>query len=309
MTNIRIENKLGAVHAGKASRLYPLITAKTRRIDGNAAAAKTDMLWPVEWWGLERCELFARLGKNERHEALTACNRGILNEAYFIEKSGLAYCAKMMLLADSTDSAQLFAHIAADEATHLAWIEPYIAEQDKTSPQGQFLSFLSGLIEEHRPELLIYLVQVILEGWGLDHYKRLMKNCQDPALTRVLRRILKDEALHHHSGTLLHDASKFSARDRGTVADAMKFYAELVRVGPQAAIAALDQVAGGLSRRELIEVIIAMDHPAESARKLDLLRKLMLQPGMEGIVGAIEESGYLVPYSAADAVSFYLQWR
>ena len=306
MNKISVRNKLDAAHAGKESQLYPLIAAKIPRIDGNAEAI---IPWDAEWWGLERSALFVGLGENARYETLAACNRSIMNEAYFIEKSGLAYCAKMMLLAENTDTSQLFAHIAADEATHLAWIEPYIAAADKTDPQGPFLSFLSSLIEAHCPELLVYLVQVILEGWGLDHYKRLMKNCRDPALADVLRRILKDEARHHHSGRLLFDASKFSAQDRATLEDAMKFYAELVRVGPQAAIAALEQVAGGLSRRELAEVIGAMDHPAEASRKLQLLRKLMLQPGMEKIVGAMAESGYFEPYAEADAVSFYLQRR
>ncbi|MEQ1704629.1 MAG: hypothetical protein ABL867_01490 [Rickettsiales bacterium] len=55
--------------------------------------------------------------------AIDACNRTLMNEAYFIEKSGLAYTAKMILKTESTDTAQLYALIGADEAMHLAWIE------------------------------------------------------------------------------------------------------------------------------------------------------------------------------------------
>jgi rubrerythrin len=310
MTEILIQNKLTAPHEGKASGLYPLIASKTRRLDhDNALPAELGTLWTADWWGFQRCEMFAKLNENSRYEALAACNRTIMNEAYFIEKSGLAYCAKMILLAETTDVAQLYAHIAADEATHLAWIEPFVSANGKTNPDGQFLLFLSGMIEDYRPEILVYLVQIILEGWGLDHYKRLMKNCQDPALTEVFRRILKDEALHHHSGTILYKAIQFSDHERAILADAMKFYADLVRVGPLAAIAALDKVSGGMNLEDVVEVMAALDHPGESKRKLELLKNLMLQPKMESIVEAMDDSGYFTPYSPEEAAHYYLEHR
>jgi len=187
----------------------------------------------------------------------------------------------MVLMSESTDVAQLYALIGADEARHLAWIEPYLEEEEKCRPGGQFLAFLSRLIEDVEPRLLIYLVQIILEGWGLDHYRRLADGCQQPMLSHIWSSILKDEALHHRSGTILFDGHSLSALDLSLVEDCLKCYSDMVRVGPQAALNAVDIAAGGLSQQQVEDVLAALRHPEESARKLRLLHDLMRQPGLE----------------------------
>ncbi|MDD5322057.1 MAG: hypothetical protein PHD43_15890 [Methylococcales bacterium] len=310
MSNIPVNNKLTAPHAGKESSLHPLIAGKTRRrLQYEPSPSEQDILWTAEWWGLHRSAVFAKLDTAKQHAAILACNRTLMNEAYFIEKSGLAYTAKMVLMAESTDVAQLYALIGADEATHLAWIEPFIDPVDKTHPRGQFLILLSELIEECNPQMLVYLVQVILEGWGLNHYRLLAEGCQNPALTEAFRAILKDEALHHHSGVMLHDTSTFCSADHTLLTDSLKRYAEMVRVGSIAAIAALDQTLGGLSISDTEEIMAALGHPNESARKLTLLRDLMRKPGMESTVDKLTEAGYFTPLPLAEAAQFYLENR
>ena len=310
MSNILVRNKLTAPHVGKESPLHPMIAAKARRrIKVAPNYVSSDILWTAEWWGLDRSTVFAKLDPNLQQAAIKACNRTLMNEAYFIEKSGLAYVAKMILKTESTDTAQLYALIGADEAMHLAWIEPFVLPEDKTHPSGPFLTFLSGLIEECEPHLLVYLVQIILEGWGLDHYKRLAQGCQHVALEEVFRTILKDEALHHHSGVMLHDPALFSSADRTMLTESLKRYADMVRIGPLAAISALDKTIGGLSLPEIKEVMAAMSHPTESTRKLALLKHLMSQPGMESTVEELDEVGYFTALPLADAAQYYLEHR
>lgn len=310
MSNIPVNNKLTAPHAGKESSLHPFIAGKMRRrLQNEPAPSEQDILWTAEWWGLDRSAVFAKLDVAKQHAAILACNRTLMNEAYFIEKSGLAFTAKMVLMAESTDVAQLYALIGADEATHLAWIEPFIDPADKTNPHGQFLIHLSGLIEECNPQMLVYLVQVILEGWGLDHYKRLAEGCQHAPLEEVFRTILKDEALHHHSGVMLHAPTLFSPADRATLTESLKRYADMVRIGPFAAITVLDRTIGGLSLPEIEEMMAAMGHPTESTRKLALLKRLMCQPGMESTVEELVEAGYFTALPLADAVQYYLEHR
>ncbi|MDI1226384.1 MAG: ferritin-like domain-containing protein [bacterium] len=299
MAKISVLNNLSAEHAGRESPLYPLIAAKTERSAG--VPFEGDIFWPACWWGLDRSAVFTRADNEMQQAALAACTRGLLNEAYFIEKSGLAYSAKMVLVAPSTDAAQLYAFIGADEARHLAWLEPFVAADDKTRPQGAFLSFLSSLIEECPPEVMIYLVQVILEGWGIDHYRRLSDGCTHPALAAILRNILKDEALHHRSGVLQHEAVTLIGDNRHMVADALKSYADMVRVGPQNALAAVDAAFCGLTVEERTEVVRALGHETETPRKLALLKELMLQPGMEEVVGEID----FTPLTSAQAAAFH----
>ncbi|CAN5555351.1 hypothetical protein BH10CYA1_BH10CYA1_25510 [soil metagenome] len=310
MSDIHVRNNLDAPHAGKDSPLYRLIASKT----GTTSLPNQDLLdyaslWSADWWGLSSSSVFAKFTVEKQNEVLSRCNRSLLTEAYFIEKSGLAYSAKMVLTAKSTDEAQLFALIGADEAKHLAWIEPYLSTDAKQLPHGHFLSFLSNLIEEYPPRLLVYLVQIILEGWGLDHYSRLSKNCMQPELAKIFAAILKDEALHHRSGALLFDATQFSKSDYSLVEDALQHYSLMVRVGPQAALAVVDEVAGGLSDQELQEVLIALRHQEETPRKLSLLTQLMNQPLVDQVVETLAAKQCFLPASLREAVDCFVSSR
>jgi hypothetical protein len=297
--SINVHNNLAAAHAGKDSPLSKLISARTK--PQYPAAVEHAALWPADWWGFDQCDAFLGLNENGRSRVVQTCNRGLVNEAYFIEKSGLAYTAKMVLLAQDTDTAQLYALIGADEAKHLAWLEPYVVQEDKTAPQGFFLSFLSNLIEKVSPRLLVLLVQIVLEGWGLDHYRRLAQGCTDKSLAAVFSNILKDEALHHQSGNLLFRGDELSADDLWTVEKALRVYTDLVKTGPVAAVESLASVVE-LNERALVQALGALRHEQESARKLSLLRSLMNQPGIETVIDKLDKDGCFQPL-AVDAAA------
>lgn len=310
MSDIHVRNNLAAPHAGKDSPLYRMIASKT----GTAPLQTLNVfdyasMWTADWWGFNTCPVFAKFSAEQQNEVLARCNQSLLTEAYFIEKSGLAYSAKMVLTAKNTDEAQLFALIGADEAKHLAWIEPYVSASAKQLPRGHFLSFLSNLIEEYPPQLLIYLVQIILEGWGLDHYNRLAKSCANPELSRIFAAILKDEALHHRSGSVLFEAAEFSRRDFSLIEDALQHYSLMVRVGPQTALSLVDEVAGGLSDSDLQAVLVALRHQEETQRKLSLLRQLMNQPLISQVVETLDMEQCFLPVSLREAVDCFVSSR
>ncbi len=310
MRDIQVRNNLSAPHAGKQSPLYRMILSKTgMSSEFEPSTIDYSTLWSDEWWGFHTSVVYTKLSNEQQRRLLERCNQSLLNEAYFIEKSGLAYCAKMVLTAECTDKAQLYSFIGADEAKHLAWIEPYLDAQEKQLPSGHFLLFLSKLIEEFSPALLVYLVQIILEGWGLDHYNRLSKSCAQPQLSKIFSSILKDEALHHKSGNLLFDSTVFSVADFSLISDALQGYTQMVRVGPQAAVAAIDQISGGLSLEDVEEVLVALRHEEETVRKLMLLKQLMLQPGVEDLVEKLNAAGSFAPMSSREAACSYLSAR
>lgn len=301
MDAICIKNRLDLPHLGSASVLSSFIKGKTALKGTRATTGELELLWPAKWWGLDNSRFFNRLNKEMQHKILLACNRTVMNEAYFIEKSGLAYSAKMVLLARTTDTAQLYSLIGADEARHLAWIEPYLATEDKTKPCGQFLSFLSQLIETVSPDLLVYLVQIILEGWGLDHYKRLSEGCQNPALTTILCTILKDEMLHHHSGRTLFNPSTLSSDDIMEMTQFLTTYTDMVRCGPQAVLNTIKTVCPDVSYEDIEELLISLGHTKETQRKLTLLQTLMCQPGVTHIVDSLAAEGCFYPLSIREA--------
>jgi hypothetical protein len=187
------------------------------------------------------------------------------------------------------------------------WGKPDVAVEEKTRPQGFFLDFLTQLIEQLDSNLLLLLVQIVLEGWGLDHYRRLWQGCRVEALAKVFSDILKDEALHHRSGNLLFDASRLSEDDRATVKTALATYTEMVRVGPVTALAALDVIAGGMSLADVEDALRALRHSEESERKLLLLQQLMSQPQMETVVAELEGNRAFEPISVQQAAQNYIR--
>ena len=165
------------------------------------------------------------------------------------------------------------------------------------------LRFLADLIEVCDANTLAYLVQVILEGWGLHHYQSLYQSCRDPLLRQRLQAIHKDEALHHHTGELVFDPSKLNGEQRALVRDSLAAYCEMVRVGPQTVVAAVDRAAGGLTNKQRAKAFAELDCERTSHEKLLLLRRLMLGEdenltGDRGrFVAELEGKGLFTPYS------------
>lgn len=305
MNTIQVQNKLSAPHQGQKSPLFPLIKSRTHKGIPIPKPNPHEAFWAAQWWRLDQSETFNTLSTDNQQAVLHTCNRTLLNEAYFIEKSGLAYCAKMVILAESTDIAQLYSIIGADEAKHLAWIEPYVLEEDKHNPDGKFLAFLSQLIETAPSNTLVYLVQIILEGWGLDHYQRMANGCQNQELSDILTGIVKDEALHHKSGQMAFQAKTLSIQDKALMETALKTYCDLVRIGPVSVLSAISSIKGSLTPNEVEEIYTAIEHVTETRRKLQLLKSLMQQPGLETIINQLDAQDYFLPMPIASVAEWY----
>ncbi len=255
-------------------------------------------MWDAPFFGLDKVALYQALPLDKQYNVLKQCTQDLLLESYFIEKTGIAYSAKLVLLAPSIEEKQMFSFIGSDEATHLSWIAPYIPQNLTTQPQGALLSLMNEVVSLDNANILYYLVQIILEGWGLKHYRILSDNCTNPELKHILKTIVKDEALHHHAGKTFFSASQLSQSDKKIIKDILKSYCDLLRVGPQAAATALSLSQGGLNIAQTTKLFDEINTQESSANKLSLLYQLMSQPGMESIVSEIEREGYFKPYPA-----------
>jgi rubrerythrin len=297
---IPIKNRLDIPHATD-SRFHKILSAhlKQRGRYKEAEEMNSQPLWHAEYFQLNQSSLFKKATLEQQQEILERCSRHLLNESYFIEKSGLTYCAKMVLLAESTDIAQVYSLISADEATHLAWITPFVKAEDRLKPQGAFLQFLSKLIEECDPNTLAYVVQVILEGWGVHHYRSLAKSCRAENLRSVFQDIVKDEALHCYTGEVLFNADRCSPIQLKFIEDCLAHYTEMVRVGPQGIVSAMEEVLGSLNLSDKTILFEELNTQNESRHKLSILKNLMSQPGIENSVYQLDKQGKFSPYSAA----------
>ena len=153
--------------------------------------------WGADCFGLAYSPLFNESSVAEQTEILRLASDSLLGESYAIEKAGVGYMAKMTLMAETMQERMLYSLFSADETTHLAKLTPFVSHLEIGVEEDPFLQLLSSLLETDDRSALIFVIQVVLEGWGLSHYRMLSKTCQNLELKALFRSFLQAEAKHH----------------------------------------------------------------------------------------------------------------
>ena len=250
---------------------------RRRDVDLPAEAVDPAVLWPASSFCLERASEFRDATPERQDEILRRCATGRLSEALFIEKLGLSFCAKMALLATTTDERMLYALIAADEATHFHWISAFTPD---VKPRSPFLQLLADIVEDGTQATLTLLVQVVLEGWGVQHYRALARECSNELLRDVLNAIVVDESRHHGSGERLMSQRSMSSAEREQTTTILQRLLAMVRCGPQAVVAAIQSADPVRAFAEIGD--------RETREKLALLRSLIASARVGGLVERLD---------------------
>lgn len=258
--------------------------------------------WPAAYHGLDKVRLFVAARPEQRRAILEACGRGLLEEAFFIEKCGIGYAAKMVLLAESSCERQLYGLIAGDEAAHQASLARFVQPAGGAAAKSPFLSLLEELVEEGDRQSLQLIVQVVLEGWGLDHYRGLRDACTSHPLRVALSVILADEATHHGSGVAFVREAEMPARAREYATDVMVRFLAMVQVGPVGVAAAVERELGGLGAAHKSQLMQDLGGEAHAEVRLDKLRALMGKAaGARPVLDRLEALGCFRPHAIREA--------
>ncbi len=255
--------------------------------------------WDASFFGLDRVEAFFSAAACAQQRILERCGRMLLEEAFFIERAGVAFASKMVLLSQSIDERQLYGLFTADEASHFALISAFVPEPHLEGfRENGFLLLLDELIAEGGRAELQLLIQVVLEGWGLSHYRALRDGCHTPALKDAFNTILSDEAAHHGSGVLLTQDAELSQASRAFVLHALERMLSFVRCGPQGVLSILQAELGGFDRAERLATLLRLSSERESEERLRRLESLMLKsPASRVLVPTLRERGAFTPLS------------
>jgi hypothetical protein len=264
----------------------------------------TAPLWDAGAFRLDQVRAFREASVGTRTAVLAACARNVLAEAWCVEQRGIVYCTAMAQQAESNEARELFLRIGADERQHAAWLAHWIAQPPAADP---FIRLIDGLLAAGSPQPLAYLLQVVLEGFGITHYQALSANCRDPAMAQTLRRLAIDEALHHGGGLLVFEPTAMNAAERRFALGGARAFVQMIRVGPQAVVAALAQEIGVASLGDAAAVFAELDTEAASGAKLSRMRALMAQPGMLWAVEELDAGGLFVPCTPAQCAQEFLR--
>lgn len=275
---------------------------RKRGLPGAPQAGATPA-WDAAFFGLDRLPAWRKAGAAQRAAATHACNAGLIAESWDIERTGIVFCARMVLLAESLEERRLFALIGAEEATHSVWLQPWLAGH--AGEADPFNRFIESLVHNGTRQPLAFLLQVVLEGYGIGHYAGLAGRCADAALAQTLRAMAQDEAVHHAAGLAAFCVGELTSQERRYLADGALALVDWMRSGPQRVVAALDATLGGLGPQGIAAAFQHLHDPALDAARLAGLRRLMAQPGMDWLVDELETNGRFAPRSARECAALY----
>jgi rubrerythrin len=261
--------------------------------------------WPATHFRLDRVSLFREAVDRDRAAILESCSRALMAESYYIEKCGMYFASKMSLMAESTQEQMLYSIFASDEAVHFHWISNYCARADvEAYLHNPFIEFLAELLEKESKPTLTYIVQVILEGWGINHYHALAKDCNDAGLAQVFEKIIRDEARHHGSGLILFDEQQLSADQIKIITDILKQFFKMVQIGPQMIVWQIERALGHLSRDQKTKIFEELNAEADTSGKIENLKSLIGSAGQsDAILTELERSRLLRPYTASECAA------
>ena len=301
---VRVEHQLEAPPLERDQRLSRIVGIGLVR-DGYAPVPPSGPApWPASHFGLDEVTVFCEASPARQREALAGCAVDVLTEAFFVEKLGIGFAAKMTLLSSTSDERSAYALLGADEARHMAAIAAHLGARPDAggvAPDDPFLTLLARVIDRGRLAPLSFLVQVVLEGWGVVHYRKLARHSRDPALRQTLSGIVKDEALHHGGGLAIVGRIGMSSADRRTAELALAQLLSMIQTGPQRIVSRLDATVGPLGRRQCTRAFAELDTERRTGEQLQLLRGFISRaPDLEA---RLERRGLFTPLSAAQCAA------
>ncbi len=258
---------------------------------GIGAPVPLEQCWAPGFFSLDAVPAFRDAPEAAQRGILADCARATLLEAYFIEKAGVSYAGKMILLAESTEERSLYALFAAEEAAHLDAMAAALgpAAQNVDWQRDPFLRLLSTIVEQADRPTSQLVVQLVLEGWGLRHYGHMRDGCRHAPLRAVFDRIVADEAAHHGSAVQLLRGASLDDRTLAQATDALAELLGLVRAGPATVVDALERGLGGFrpAQRQAVHASLGADRQVHE--RLQIVRGCLEKvPALHPVIAGLD---------------------
>ena len=258
-------------------------------------------------FGLNEVDLFALANAQTQLAILQACSHSVLSEAYAIELSGMFFASKMTQNAKTMGERILYSQFSAQESEHYLMLWGLLGTHPTGLETNPFPSMLAQAIVQGSAPSLVFLIQVVLEGWGIQHYRHLHAHALSAETKAVFKKILQDEVHHHGSGVSLCAWQDMSAADHEFVVVVLRQLLNMVRVGPQSVLAALSANTPLRTHAEVCQVLVQLRHLETSGQKLGQLRRLMQLSANTSLLNSLAAEGFFEPFSVEQAAEFHVQ--
>ncbi len=289
--NLNIKLNLETIHTHRNKKLGAILK---KRFKSSDISKSLSPFWDEASYGLNKVDYYNELNSINKKTLLNELAFDRISEAYHIEKSGIAYGSKMTLLSENIDERVLYASFTGDEARHFKLIEKYFNnELHSDISDNSFLVYLSQMIETAPKKSLVFMIQVLLEGWGLEHYSSMAKDCKNNELKSDLTSIVRDEVVHHGSGVILFKENGLSKLERDYITKSLISFFQMVQVGPIGLVTRLESFTSKFSNNNRLKILEQLEAYKQTNKKLAILKRLMKKVGATSIIEEMENRGHL----------------
>lgn len=280
------------------------LTAKVHGETRNPMGKENVPIWDDEFFHLKNSSIWKTLSEDKRNTVLVTLSQKILQEAYFIESAGMAYAGKMNLAAKSKEERAFFCFVAEEEAKHLRMVESLAIFNTSLETIPSFALLIGEIIQEATKPSHLLLIQILLEGWGLNYYKSLAKCAKDENVANAFKGILKDEIRHHSAGVILFATHKANAGLSDAEVSEFLGYLEriafMVKVGPYSACEEVFRCVEAPTT-EMVETFLKeTDAVLVTSGKMELLGQLLGKSLPDKVLATIKNRGILKPMNLTE---------
>ncbi len=274
--------------------LRKIIDKKFKVLTAKASVAKN--YWNATSYSLDQSTLYNELKAEQKNSVLIGLTNERINEALFIEKWGMTFTAKMSLSADSLTEKLIYSGFSEDEARHYLYFESF-QNKGLIVQENPFLTLLKDTIQTGERRPLIFIIQILLEGWGLSHYSTLRKDCNDEVLKSLLTKVLADESNHHAGGLTLFNQNQVSVSEKNYIVDTLKVFLLMIQMGEQTILKTVEQEVGGLTHSQKLLFLKEIESQKNAQEKLMILKKIFLKTNTHSLLHELDQLGYFSAFS------------
>lgn len=284
------------------------LTAKVHGETRSEMKRSDDPIWHEEFFHLQKSEAWNEIPAEVKKEILNSLGEKILQEAYFIENAGMAYAGKMNICARSKEERQFYCFVAEEETKHLRMIENLSGFNRSLESIPSFAMLIGEIIQEAAAPSQLLLIQILLEGWGLNYYKSLQKNAKDENVANVFKAILKDEIRHHSAGVILFNAyGNMSVEEKNQFLGYLERIAFMVKIGPYTVCELLFKSQIKPDREQLRSFLQETDAVSVTAGKMELIGLLISKSLSDDVLTEIKTNEILKPLDLNEMTEILFQ--
>ena len=286
---------------------YAAIISKSLKARGiETLSENLNPYWGAGFYGLDKIGAFNDLNSEKKNALLTNLSQAQLEEAIHVERRGIDFASKMILMARDDEEKQVYSLIHADELEHFFEIKRFLHCTESPEDQNPFISLLKEIVETSDSYLMVFFLQIILEGWGMTHYNDLASNCSDANMQVLLKRILHDEARHHGTGLVHYKLRADDKRDIDAMTEIMAKFLFMIQIGPQTTIANLYRQHEGLTKAQVTSAFTECESVINAQKTLAGVKRLLSHDLDQSLIERLDKRGMFRAYTAEESTEVCL---